>query len=287
MDAAAVIWCVAVPAILMIAGVIAASWVAGSSETKKANPAGLASIVLVATWLASIGVVLVGRQGLAGWPEEAWQKVLAPVALGALGYAYFSQRSPGVLFELRWTWVSVFAALTGMFAMASGEGWENTYPLHRQWIPSVTIAIAVNLWSLVSLANAGTTRWVSWVGLAGLAGPTMLAAVTYGGLAEWLVAACVATTIAALFAILVTRFPIWVVSIPAAFFAAAGTASARLYSWASYPWWVYGIALFLPTGVYLGDVLVRQCPAWQRVLTAAVMSAVLLVIMYWGLSGSE
>ncbi len=280
MDAVVVIWCVVAPAIVMIAGVGAAYWVAGSSGAEKGNPAGLASIVVVTSWLASIVVVLVGRQVLAGWPEEAWQQVIAPVALGALGYAYFSQRSTGVLLELRWTWAASFAVLTGMFAMTSGEGWEDTYVLHRRWIPYVTLSITANVWSLSALANAGTTRWVSWVGLAGLAGPMILAAVTYGGLAEWLAAACVVTTVGALVAIFVTRFPIWVVSIPAAFLAAAGTASARLYSWESYPWWVYGIALFLPTIVYLGDLFLRKCPTWQRVVAAAVMSAVLLGIVW-------
>lgn len=287
MDPAIAIWCLVAPAVVMIAGVVAAYWVAGSSEAQKGNPAGLASIVVVTSWVAALIVVLVGRQGLAGWPEEAWQQVLAPLSLGALGYAFLSQRAAGVLFEMRWTWAASFAVLTGMTAMASGEGWEDTYVLHRRWIPYVALSIVANVWSLSALANAGAVRWVSWVGLAGLAGPTILAAVSYGGLAELLSAACIATTVGALLAVVVTRFPVWIVSIPATFFAGAGTASARLYTWESYPWWVYGVALFLPTMVYLGDLFLQKCPTWQRVVAAAVMSAVLLLMMSWGLFGGE
>jgi len=136
-------------------------------------------------------------------------------------------------------------------------------------------------------ARRGAQRWVLWGCLAGLAGPTFLAASTYAGLAEWLLAAITATLVAAVAAAILEASWMWCVLYPSVLFAAATTAAGRFATYEEHPSWLYGLILLLPTILALLDVPLRGRPAAVRITVAAVAAIILLAPIAWMLAPGE
>ncbi len=164
--------------------------------------------------------------------------------------------------------------------MPSGDAWSDVLPLHRAWMTAVTVSCLVNAWSIDRISRSGASRWALWVVLAGLAGPMLLAAATYGALAEWMLAALAATFVLAIAASLNVSSAV-ASAYPALATSASVTASARFYSYEDHPGWVFALILFLPTLIAAIDRPLRSQSGWRRVIVAGCVAAALVAVIAW------
>jgi len=285
-------WCVAVPALIAGAVGVLAALLAPRLGTGRWQPALVAGLTGIGWWVAVV-VGIVGRREGQWWPDEFWQfsllgSLVAAVLLsGGVSQGTSSGTHCGDGFG-GWTLVGLLAIATAWFALPAGEGWEDMLPLHRHWMGAVAVSGLLNAWAVERLARADAQPWLLWSVVAGLAGPLVLAAATYGALAEAALAAVAATTAFALLT-LVPKFRIgWVVAFPAVFCIAPLTAAARFYSYEDRPWWLYAVACTIPAIVSLVDLPLRRRPRWLRVGVAAVVAGLLVGICIWqGLGVSQ
>lgn len=285
-DQEVLLWCAAVPALIAVVAA-AFAWLAESKLTNERRGQTLAALVACLGWSAAVWIGLAARHEWQWLPEEFWQQpfwaiLAAAILLGG------TTATAGVEYSWRWAVAGLLAIATAWLVMPSGETWDDMLPLHRTWMTVVTVSCLLNSMGLDRMARSDAHRWVLWVVVAGLAGPFALASATYGALSEWTLAAITATVGFAVLAIFPSAKMLWPVAFPAVFFSAAITASARFYTYEDHPWWLYGIALFLPSLVALVDVPLRNRSTWLRVVVAAILAAILVGICVWkGLIGEQ
>ncbi|KLU01482.1 putative transmembrane protein [Rhodopirellula islandica] len=290
METQILLWCVLTPAILSLAFVIGA-WAILRSKLTIA-PDRLPAILAVIGWSIAVSACMLARQDLV-WPAlDAWQVVLAPIFVSslllagcpwapALTNATDSKSNAG----LWWLIAGLGSVATAMWSMPTGEGWTDMLPLHRPWMASVAGAALINVWSLDRMRRTGAAPWILWVGLAGLVAPTLLAASAYGGLAEWMVSALVATTVFAIAAALLPESKIGRLFPAVLLLAASTTATGRFYTYEEHPAWLYGLILLLPTCVSIPDAWLQNQSTTVRVCTAVSVAVVLLSVIGWFLLG--
>lgn len=310
-DATVAVWCVVTPAaIVLVAAAIArrvarrrggesSGDVAGVPETHRTEAA--AGTLIAAGWWLAVTISVAGRRGLDGWPEDAWQRTLWPILafgvwLAASRTGVAGPSSPGSDSANgsdfpnhggRWVGAAVLASLLGAVAMPGGDGWADAIPLHRYWLPAVLAAALVNAWVIDRLAGTGGDRWGLWVVVAALAAPVMLAAGTYGALAEWGIAAIFATLGLAVWQSIRPHVSMTAAAYPAIATSAALAASGHFYSFEEYPRWLTGLILFLPVIVVAVDRAVRGRPGWVRVIVAGIVAASIVAVVGWKLFLSE
>ncbi len=236
-------------------------------------------------WCLAVAVALFARQSKNWapdqlWPEEAWQQVLLPITVGSLLLGLISRQSSR-LAEVRWVVAGIAVTLVAMITMPSGEGWSDMLPMHRFWMGAIISSGLLNLWLLDRMARRGADRWVMWVALASLGCPAILAASAFAGLAEWLVAAIVATTVMAISASLRKASAIWCAVYPVVLFLVSSIASGRFYTYEDHPLSLYGIMLFAPSVIALVDVPLEQRSTVVRVAFALITSLLLLSCVAW------
>lgn len=185
------------------------------------------------------------------------------------------------LAEVRWVVAGIAVTLVAMIAMPSGDGWSDMLAVHRFWMGAIITSGLFNLWLLDRMARRGADRWVMWVALAGLGSPTILAASAFAGLAEWFVAAIVATSVFAIAANLQKSTVIWCVLYPVVLFSGAGVAAGRFYTYEEHPTWLYGLMLFAPSVIALVDVPLERRSTVMRVAIALVTSLLVLGCVAW------
>jgi hypothetical protein len=225
---------------------------------------------------------MAGCQGWQWWPEESWRQTIWPLLAWSLFFpaATFWDVPKG----LQWLVAGLLSMLTAMVAMPGGEGWEDTLPLHRVWLPAVAASCLLNSYSLEQLSKGGGHRWSLLVALAGLGGPMALAAATYGSLAQWTLALIVATSVITAFGIGSDRNSgPWAAAIPASVAATGIIAAGRFYSYETHPAWVYLIMLFSPTLVTLADAVVRRKSTPTRVLVSGLVCSAIVAACIWRL----
>jgi hypothetical protein len=284
------LWCVLAPLLISSGAcflVILLSSKRAKSDSFENKLSFLASIIVTIGWTLAVAVPLWIRQQIGWWPEEAWQQVVVPIGVAGALIAAGSMKGAR-LRNLQWLLAGIGVLILAMTAMPSGQAWSDLLPLHRSWMMWVGIAGLMNAYSLQQMAESSAERWVSLVSLAGLAGPTMLAGSAYGGLAEWFLAACVASLCFALFSAFRPGIQIWTAVFPAVMFTAAGTASGRFYTFEQHPSWLYGLMLFSPAIIAAIDYLAGKLPGILRLAIAAIAAVLILSVIGWFLfSGQE
>ncbi len=281
MEQAILLGCVVAPAIISLAFVLLAI---GLSRKQAARSVTAAAVSLSIGWCAAVASSLLLRQELDWAALDAWQMVLVPITLSAVGWT-LTMGLAELGREVRWIVLCIGCLVSAMIAMPSGEAWLDTLPLHRGWMVAVAGSSLLNVWMLNRMIDRGAARWVLLVSLAGLAGPTLLAAGAYAGLAEWLLGALVTTlvfTIALNFSVALR--PQWII-VPASLFAACATASGRFYTYDDHAPWLYAVILLIPSLIAVLDECVWRWSTTRRLAIAGVVSAVLLSGIAWYMFG--
>ena len=278
-DQTVLLWCIAVPAAIAAAGCLLSKFVAAKAAVRIPHRLSASLIVSMGWWLA-VAAALVGCQGWQWWPEDAWRRGIWPLLAWVLVICSTSWAEDRT--SWRWVLAGVLSIATAMIAMPSGEGWEDTLPLHRHWLGLIATSCLVNSYALERLSKSGGHRWSLLVALAGLGGPMALAASTYGSLAQWTMAMIVATAVIAALAVFSDLDSgLWTAAIPATVGAAGITASGRFYTWEVHANWVYAAILFAPAVVVLIDLMIRRRGVWLRVGVSAVVSAACVAVSIW------
>jgi len=255
---------------------------AGSVPTGEPSRRGrLAPAILGLGWAVAVAAALIGQRQLAGdesshwWPEDFWQRgywwlLIAAATLSTTAWAPFAGSTA------RWVAAGVLAMGTAAGSLPTGDGWEDTFPLHAGWGLLLGSACLLAFWSLDRLARRRSERWFPLVVLATLAGPMLVAATTYGALVQWTIAAIAATLVCVAFA-LVGRLPGGIgIAYPAAAFFTVLMAAGRFYSYEDHPWWSYlGLLLVAPV-VSSVDRLISPRGTGLRAMIAAGVAAVLI-----------
>lgn len=280
------IWCVLAPAILSLAFIVGGCAIHRSKAETGAGR--LPAVLAVVGWSLAIGACMFARQELAWSALQAWQVVLAPIVIAALLLAacpWEAESTQSINLKSNsgcwWLIASLGAVATAMWTMPTGDGWTDMLPLHRPWMASVAAASLLNVWSLERMRRHGAASWVLWVGLVGLLAPTLLAASAYGGLAEWMVSALVATFLFAIAASLMPQSNIGRLFPAVVLLAASTTATGRFYTYEEHPAWLYGLILLMPTCVSIPDVWLQERSTLIRVSTAVTVAVILLGVIGW------
>ncbi len=289
----------AVPAAISAAGCLVAKLVApkrsekGSGTNRAEHPSGrsgdgyltpfpIRGLIVAAAWWLAVSAALVGCQGWQWWPEDAWRQAIWPLLAWIMvicGTVSAEDRS-----SWRWVLAGLLSIATAMIAMPSGQGWDDTLPLHRNWLGMIAMSCLVNSYALERLSKAGGHRWSLLVALAGLGGPMALAASTYGSLAQWTLAMIVATAVIAAVAVFSDRDSgLWTAAIPATVGAAGITAAGRFYTYEAQPDWVYAAILFAPAVIVLIDCLIQRRSVWLRVGVSGLAAAASVAACVWQL----
>ncbi len=285
------LWCVVVPVGAMLIGTLI------GTQVVRLLPAKAGQAVFGISWFAAIAIPLIGRQGFAWWPEDAWRQTLWMILAWAIILPATTRQlasepeqptepdqpisNPPASGHWRWVAVGTLSCLTGMLAMPSGDAWSDTLPLPRCWMLSVTLSCLWNSHAIEAMARRGASRWCLLTALAGLAVPFALAAATYGSLAEWTLSMLVATLVAASVG-LTGWFPTaWVAAFPIIAGGSIITASARFYSYQDHPLWVYGIALFTPSILAAIDGCVTSRSTKTRVTVSAIAATTMIAACVW------
>ena len=279
------LWCVFVP--LCVSGVaftLAIKLCPRDPPSKLAQHLGPA--LAIGGWCLAVAIALWGRQGFSWWPTEAWHSPIISCLLAGLALG-FCQAEPERRRSLQWFILGLAMAWAAYMTMPSGEAWQDVLPLHRDWMFLIIVSGLSNVFWLQRLAEHSAERWVTLVALAGLAGSTILASTVYGGLAEWFLAACVSTLVAALLAIVWPEARLWTVVYPVTLFTVSGTASCRFYNYAEVSDWVYVTILFAPSLVALVDLPLRRQSVFKRTVLAFVVAVSILALVAWILLNSN
>ncbi len=249
----------------------------------------LAPPVLGLGWAVAVSVALIGQRWLTGdesshwWPDEFWQRGYwwLLIAAAALSSTVWSAHPAA---GWRWVAAGVLAMGTASASLPSGEGWEDTLPLHSGWMLLLGIACLLAFWSLDRLARRRSERWFPLVVLAMLAGPMLVAATTYGALVQWTIAAIAATLVCVAFA-LAGRLPSAIgITYPASAFFTVMMAAGRFYSYEDHPWWSYlGMLLLAPAVATVDQVIARRSTALRVTVAASVAAALLAASAAWHL----
>ena len=281
MEQSILIGCVAAPVVISLVFLLLATFV---SRRQGVWSDSAAAVIVSIGWCAAVATTLLVRHGL-DWSElEAWQVVLAPITLCAVGWALTIAIAEGGN-EFRWVVAAIGCLVTAMIAMPSGDGWADMLPLHRVWMTAVAGASLLNVWTLMRMIDRGASQWVLLVCLAGLAAPTLLAASAYGGLAEGLFGAIVTTAVFALAVKFVTVIqPQWVI-VPIALFAACATAAGRFYTYDDNSTWLYGVILLTPSLMAMLDGWISEWSTAKRIGVAGIVGMFLLAGIGWYLFG--
>lgn len=280
-DQEVILWCVVAPALIALSALLAAYFIAGKRDS--ANDHGAlrlqsVSWVIAIGWSVAVMAAILGRGEWQWWPNDAWRRAIGPV-LGWSIWSAFAVRYRGA--DATWMLAGLLATGTAMFAMPTGENWEDVYGLHRTWFALVATSCLINSWSIRQMAHAGAERWVLLVSLAGLGGPLALAASTYASLTECAIAAAVATIVFAVAGLSGKFSQAWVASFPIAAMAVSLGTAARFYSYEEFPAWSYGCMLFLPSVVALIDRVARRQRSPIRIAVAATVSAAMVAACVW------
>lgn len=296
-----IIWLLVVPLGVSLFAVAAAMRMSAARSAVQGDDSGPAAccglvagsgarLVAVGGWWLATALAVQGRQGWAVWPEEAWRQTIWAILLFGVVLAWRMpgltsgavvrgpDGSPGEFGSGRWPLAGVAAVLVAYLTMPTGDGWDDVLPLHHRWMAAMVSACLVNVWAIERLILRGGGRWVLWVLVAGIAAPTIDAAATYGGLAEWGGSALIATGAFAVVASLGRGFAL-AVAFPAVATAAALAASTRFYSFEGHPGWLYALILFLPAIVAAADRPLAGRSAGLRVGIAGLLAALLLGVI--------
>lgn len=288
MEREILLWCIGAPAIISLAGVLLVFAVSRREHwlTEYFVPA-----IATLGWCSAIAVTLVIRQeldasALSWWTLEAWQQIHVPLTITSLFLALTAH--PNIRsHEFRWIATALGCIGLAMVAMPSGEGWIDLLPEHRVWMAAVGGASLLNLWMLDQMARRGTERWILFVALAGLCGPTILAASAYAGLAEWAIAAIVATLVFAIAAAFLPERCLWCVVYPASLFALSTAAAGRFYTYEDHPAWLYGLILLTPSCISTVDWLAKNRSTYVRIAIAGILAVTFSGMMGWNFLGGS
>lgn len=231
-------------------------------------------------WWCAVVVALIACQGWQWWPDDSWRQAVWPLLIWVVLFGLTADWESANAW--RWVLVGLLAIVTGMIAMPSGPGWEDTLPLHQTWLGLVGASCLANVFALDQLSRSGGYRWSLWVALAGLGGSLAFAAATYGSLAQWCLSMIVATTaLAAAATFSKCNTGLWTASIPATVGSVGIISASRFFSYDPQPMWVYVSASFLPSLAALIDLPLRQRNPWIRAGVSGLTSLAIVAACVW------
>lgn len=262
---------------------VPASVAAGAGWIASRGTGWVAAVGSVIAWWLAVAIALVGCQGFQWWPEESWQQMVWPALVWGLLLSTTTRYH-----DRGWRWVlaGILAAWTAMIAMPQGEAWGDLFDLYRDWIPLIVVSCLANGFALERMAKGGAERWCLLVTVGALLGPLVLAATTYGSLAQWALALVVATFSLAVVGLFRPKHPVWISAFPAWATAAGVIASARFYTYEQHPVWLYGLILFSPTLIVSIDLAIHRRSERGRIIVSATASLLVIGAVTWALLSS-
>lgn len=275
------LWCVVLPVTAILVGFVIAL-IARRITPEVSHPFSTGAFINIA-WCAAVIIAIGGRQGWAWWPEDIWQRAIWPITITSVLLAMLHHASGGFA-QFRWPVACIGAAITAYCIQPKGDAWEDVLPIVGDWMLLVTTSSFLNVWSLYQIAHKNAERWVGLVAVASISAPLIYAAGVYAGLAEIIAAAVVATLVVSVIAMFADFSLASVVIYPVSLFVAAFTASARFYSYDQPNPYILAIVLFLPTIVYVVDILLASRSQPVRILAAAIVAIVSIGILAWFLN---
>jgi hypothetical protein len=215
--------------------------------------------------------------------------VLIPSSFVVLGLLRSVLPIPKSIANIAWPMLAILTASTLIVSlmepdMLNAEKWKEELKSLLWCIAVGTVAILLNIATLDNLARSGAARWTPLVLLGQLGCVAAIILQSYASLGEWTLA-CIGSTVGLSVGSLITRsqpptFAGWQLS-PVVFplTIASGTSVLLSPYFQSHPLshWLQGSVLFLPTAVWLVDIVfARYGNAWVRASCAAVICGVLL-----------
>jgi hypothetical protein len=293
---------IAIPAVASLAG----GWLLLSTEAGTENHEdeplqGIFFKTLLGTILCGIGLLASDllQRGLLFKPEEwlswkasyqwQWMAVLIPSSFVVLGLLRSVLPIPKSIANIAWPMLAILTACTLIVSlmepdMLNAEKWKEELKSLLWCIAVGTVAILLNIATLDNLARSGAARWTPLVLLGQLGCVAAIILQSYASLGEWTLA-CIGSTVGLSVGSLITRsqpptFAGWQLS-PVVFPLTIASGTSLLLSpyfqSHSLSHWLQGSVLFLPTAVWLVDIVfARYGNAWVRASCAAVICGVLL-----------
>lgn len=276
-DQAVLLWCGLAPAAITFAAVLLGQFLCGRQEVLTSRRR-LATGFVAVGWCTAVGIAISIKQGWSWTSAEAWQLGLGPVLGWACWTAFLDEKADRAG---PWVVAGILAMWTAAVAMPWGENWEDTYPLHRVWMAAISISCLLNVRAIQWMSAQGADRWLPLIALAALGGPTILAASTYASLAEFGLAAIVATSVVAVIGVTARGPRLSLVAVPVIAVAANMAAAGRFYSYEEHPTAIYAAMLLLPTWVAAADWPIRYRSNWLRASLAALVAAAIVAACLW------
>jgi hypothetical protein len=275
-DSSIILWCVFLPMLVMLVGSLASRHADSDVQAYSRSAAILGGSFWFAMLVALYGIDKLGSEASAFLPEYSWALVIYAILASAFlisPHAISTFRyEPGL-----WVLTSLVAVVSAAVVMPTGPGWEDTLPMHKLWIPAVSVATICNSWALHRMCFRNADRWVALVILAGLACPALIGAATFSALFHLCLAAIAVTTVVAIFAALGRLHAAPAIIFPSMLIASTMVSAGRFNNYSEVPKAAYAVALFCPSLVAMSDRVLKGKSVAVR-LSAAAITAVAIII---------
>ena len=296
---------IAIPAVASLAG----GWLLLSSEEGTENYEdeplqGIFLKTLIGTILCGIGLLASDflQRGLLFKPEAwhswsasyqwQWMAIIIPSSFVLLGLQKALLPIPKSIANIAWPILAILTAVTLTGSLMEPDAWK--VETWKEEVKSVmlsicigTAAILLNIATLDNLARSGAARWTPLVLLGQLGCVAAIILQSYASLGEWTLA-CIGSTVGLSIGSLIKgskppTFATWQLApivFPLAIASGVSLSLSPFFQSRPLPLWLQGSVLFLPTAVWLVDIVfTRYGNAWIRALCAAVICSVLLVVI--------
>ena len=211
------------------------------------------------------------------WSDEHWQRAIWPLlAMGLI-------LGPSALCCKQAPWrmlaQTILMCCAGWVLIPHNDAWKDMWPEQSAWFACIMASVAWNTAWMEDLLERGGSRWGLWVLVASLSSVLVLAGACYGTMAQW-VLSLVAITAAIAFLALFRDSPAIASIVPMVCLALATMVVWTRFRGSLKPLWHYGMLFFAPGFIAALDRWTAKLfPAWGRILSAALLSVIPIVIV--------
>jgi len=211
-----------------------------------------------------------------------WMAIGIPIVIVIVGLLRCFVRKPNRYVALVWPCLVSLAVGTLFFCLMEEDTWGNVWPAIIQSLALGVVASTLNIATIDNLASSGAARWASLVLVGQLGAVAAIAFQSYGSLGEWALA-CIGLALgASLSGFLIESRPSvfanWQLSTvlyPLCIAAVASMCLTGFFRSEPLPIWLNASILFLPTIVWLVDLIfMRDRNNWLRASLAAILCGV-------------
>lgn len=257
---------------------------------------------LLGVAVCSMGIVFsdLWQRGLVGeptqwltWkPSRQWERIawMVPGSMLAMGMLRSVVSTPVHFAGVAGSFTASIAVGILYYSLNQKEVWEDHQSILLPWMAAGCAAAILNVSSLNSIATSGGFRWVSLVMLGQFGCLASIILQSYASLGRWCVVgigAALGASIVGFFSRSTTKlhyvWPLSIVVLPLGIMAVVcAVLNPFFFQSHTLPLWLNGTVLFLPTIVWVVDlVLGRLYGDWMRVFFAgSVFSLTLGAIFY-------